>query len=661
MTFRLVMAIVRRQWRALVASVGGTLFFGFAIYLLLPRVYESGFILRIHPPSVPPEVAILKQYVKLTETSGDNISQVLQVVQSRDVLRSALNGVGVTKPTGMGMEEADAMALVDQMALDLRVRSMPGVGPGSGGTIEARLRGVNPEATLRLAESYLSAFRAIESSQRIIAMEDAAKNLRDAQRAAGKDVAPKEAAVGSLKDLKAQEEVIVKNADAIAKNREAMTTDIEMWRRSMRELLIKYTESWYEVRELQQRIECAERVRAAWPVPETAELPAPTWKGYVIKDAELCAERDTLLARFDRQFLAHLRKHKKTDAEVLDREFRIAKDGEWQLTQELGRMETTIKGSTAPYTVMERPFRPTTPVSPRPEQWMPLIFAIAVLSGVLVLYMAYASDSTLDSAEAVQHYAGRNVLGVLWFIPPGDGKVGGAAAALAYRKEEILPQAEPFRLLKTNITYSMPDVPNPMFLVTSSDPEEGKSTVSSNLACAFAEEGRRTLLLGCNLRRPTDSLRFGVAATPGLTDFLKTGGDWRQLRKETHIPNLTVITAGNPAVNAAVLLAKRSFQQLLEEAHREYDVVIIDSPPVLAVTDALLISPHCDGVLLVYAANQTRKELLRRAIELLENSAPGAGQRPIEQHVLGIALNVRFPFASRPAYGYEYHRKVVRT
>ncbi|MBI3098960.1 MAG: polysaccharide biosynthesis tyrosine autokinase [Planctomycetes bacterium] len=660
MTYRLVLAIVRRQWRALVASVGGTLFFGFAMYLLLPRVYESGFILRVPPPVVPPEVAILKQYVKLTEVAtGDNMSQVLQVLQSRDVLKNALIGVGVVKQTGM--EDAVAMSFVDQMGRDLIITSLPGTGPGAAGTIQARIRGVNPEATQRLAESYLSAFRASEGNQRISTLQDAAKSLGEAQKKSKDEVSPKDAAVSNLKDLKTREEEFIKKEQEIAKNRESLESDLQTWRRARSELLIRYTESWWEVRDLQQRIDLGDAVLKAWPVPETAELPTAAWKTVVIKDAELRAERSALLEQFDQQFLTHLRKYRNTDPSRLDRELQIAKDAEWQLAQELSRLETSIKASAAPYSVVERPFRPTDPVSPRPGQWLPLIFAASVLSGALVLYMAYASDSTLDSAEAVQHYAGRNVLGVLWFIPPGDGKVGAAAAALAYRKEETLPQAEPFRLLKTNIAYTIPDIPNPMFLVTSSDPEEGKSTVSSNLACAFAEEGRRTLLLGCNLRRPTDSLRFNVAVSPGLTDYLKSGGDWRQLRKETHVPNLTVITSGNPAVNAAVLLAKRSFQQLLEEAHKEYDVVIIDSPPVLAVTDALLISPHTDGVLLVYAANQTRKELLRRAIELLENSAPGAGQRPIQQHVLGIALNVRFPFASRPAYGYEYHRKVVRT
>ena len=176
---------------------------------------------------------------------------------------------------------------------------------------------------------------------------------------------------------------------------------------------------------------------------------------------------------------------------------------------------------------------------------------------------------------------------------------------------------EAFRTLRTNLIFSSLDLPLTTLLVTSPTPEDEKSLTLANLAVTMAQGGRRTILVDCDLRHPSQAEIFGVAAQPGLTDLVLGGGDQPALAA-TGVEGLQLLPAGAQAPNPADLLSSRRLEAAIAALKAQADMVLFDAPPVLAVTDAALLASKLDGVLLVVTAGQTRREHAQRAKDLLE-------------------------------------------
>ena len=169
--------------------------------------------------------------------------------------------------------------------------------------------------------------------------------------------------------------------------------------------------------------------------------------------------------------------------------------------------------------------------------------------------------------------------------------------------------------LRTNLTSrSQLDGGPRTILVTSSAPEEGKTTVCSNLARAYAKQGRRVLVISADLRRPTIDEVFGVSTPVGLTDVLLGRADAADVIRDTSVPNVSLLCAGQRVDNPADLLATAAFPTLLTLVSRLYDVVLIDTPPVLAVMDAVIIAPEVDAVVFVVRAGATQRDAAQMAI-----------------------------------------------
>ncbi|HYE96799.1 MAG TPA: polysaccharide biosynthesis tyrosine autokinase [Rubricoccaceae bacterium] len=202
--------------------------------------------------------------------------------------------------------------------------------------------------------------------------------------------------------------------------------------------------------------------------------------------------------------------------------------------------------------------------------------------------------------------------------------------------------SEAYRALRTSLQFSRPDTVVQTVLVTSASPGEGKSLTALNLAVTLAQAGRKTLLIDADLRRPSVHKRLALPRTPGLVDLLFSGGDSATTLPESGVDDLTVLAAGTHAPNPSELLGSRALRDLVEAARQAYDVIIFDAPPVLAATDAVLLSTQCDATFLVARAGQTRDYALEQAQEALE----GVGA-----HVIGVVLN---GFQANQAYGYKY-------
>ena len=206
--------------------------------------------------------------------------------------------------------------------------------------------------------------------------------------------------------------------------------------------------------------------------------------------------------------------------------------------------------------------------------------------------------------------------------------------------------AESYRRLRTSIQYAQLDVPASTIVVTSSNPGEGKTTTICNLAIIYAHDGKRTVLLDTDFRKPNLHNEFKVERMPGLTDFLLGNALLSDVIRKTPIDNLDLICCGTVPPNPSETLGSRKMKDFLIELKKQYDIVLMDSPPVLAVTDPAVLATLSDGVVLVVSSGTTR-------VVELEQSCEAIGA--VRASVLGVVLN---NFDLRMAYGgdYKYYR-----
>ncbi|WP_201006202.1 CpsD/CapB family tyrosine-protein kinase [Paenibacillus glycanilyticus] len=178
--------------------------------------------------------------------------------------------------------------------------------------------------------------------------------------------------------------------------------------------------------------------------------------------------------------------------------------------------------------------------------------------------------------------------------------------------------SEAYRTLRTNIQYSSVDSSIQLLMVTSAQAGEGKSTVICNLAVAYAMEGKRVLLIDTDLRKPSVHRIFSQTNRQGLTSLLTGMSTLEEVVRDSGVDNLSLITSGATPPNPAELLGSTRMKTLVDELRESYDLILFDTPPVLAVTDSLIISSLSDGVLLVIHAGKVKKAFVRKAKEKLD-------------------------------------------
>ncbi|GAB7387955.1 CpsD/CapB family tyrosine-protein kinase [Bacillaceae bacterium] len=194
------------------------------------------------------------------------------------------------------------------------------------------------------------------------------------------------------------------------------------------------------------------------------------------------------------------------------------------------------------------------------------------------------------------------------------------------------PVSEAYRTLRTNIQFAGVDREVKSILVTSSAPSEGKSTTIANLAVVLAQAEKRVVLIDADLRKPMIHHFFHCPSMPGLSHLLTGQRKLDEVKIPSFVKGLELIPSGPIPPNPAELLGSQRMRQLLQELSAEYDHVLVDAPPVLAVTDAQLLASQVDGVLLVVHAGKTDKEAAVKAKELLVN---------VQAKILGVVLNGR--------------------
>ena len=211
------------------------------------------------------------------------------------------------------------------------------------------------------------------------------------------------------------------------------------------------------------------------------------------------------------------------------------------------------------------------------------------------------------------------------------------------------PISEQFRTIRTNINFMAIDKPIKTLAMTSANVSEGKSTVTDNVAVVWAQTGQRVLLIDADLRRPTLHTTFNKSNQEGLTTILTSGTnsiDLRQIVQPSGVENLDILTSGPVPPNPAELLNSQRMKTLIESVKSVYDMVIVDVPPMLEVTDTQVLSHYLDAIVLVVKEGQTQKLAVKRAVELLNLA---------HANLLGYVMNdVNTDGDAGYGYGYGY-------
>lgn len=263
---------------------------------------------------------------------------------------------------------------------------------------------------------------------------------------------------------------------------------------------------------------------------------------------------------------------------------------------------------------------PDTPVSPNIPLNMAVGLTFGLFLGAALAFVRDYFDDSVKSKEAVDRVTGVPTLGL---IP----KLEGSGGELVTVTSPSSPAAEAFRSLRTAVKFLGIDRQVRVVQVTSPSPSEGKTFAAVNLAVALAQAGDRVVVVGADLRRPRLEQVLDVPLTPGLTGVLIGDVTLPQaIQSVPAVPNLSVLPAGQPPPNPSELLSGERARRLVDVLGQTYDSVIIDCPPVLPVTDSLVVARMVDTTLLVTSAHKTSKRALIRAVELLRQvDAPLAG------------------------------------
>ncbi len=298
-----------------------------------------------------------------------------------------------------------------------------------------------------------------------------------------------------------------------------------------------------------------------------------------------------------------------------------------------------LEGSPNVITVYESATYPSMPIGPKLVQNVILASLVGLVLSLVIAFALEAIDDSIKSVEDARRASGLSVLGSVAHI-----RGHGYPNKLVTLRNDNDRAAEAFRVLRTNLQFSVMGKPFQTLMVTSARSREGKSVTAANLAVALAQSGRKTALVDCDLRRPTQHEIFQMSVEDGLTRlFLDETLDVMSGAVEKH-RNLTVIPAGPEPPNPAELLDSARMAQVMEQLKAHFDVAILDAPPVLSVADAAIIGARCDAVLLVADCGYTRRAQLKRAKEAL--LAVGA-------RVLGVLVN-RVSEDSEDGYDYAH-------
>lgn len=317
-------------------------------------------------------------------------------------------------------------------------------------------------------------------------------------------------------------------------------------------------------------------------------------------------------------------------------------------------LANTDQGAINTLSVVDPAALPTTPIGPDTSLTILSATAVSLVLGTVAAYGLDFLDNTIKNPGDIDETCGLPTLSGIARITQREGEVGRVPGFwLITAEHPRSPISEAYRALRTGIQYANLNSQKNTLLLTSPKPTEGKSSTAANLGVVMAQASKRVLIVDADLRRPVQHEILGVTQELGLTRLLLTLGDkadlsdgyWGVVEKyvqKTEIEGLSVMTSGPIPPNPSEMLDSVSMRHLLGMLSDRFDTVLLDSPPVLAVTDAVVLGSLAGGVLLVVDAGKTRRQQLKQCVEMM---------RDANANLVGVVLNR----LSRDGDGYGYY------
>lgn len=288
-----------------------------------------------------------------------------------------------------------------------------------------------------------------------------------------------------------------------------------------------------------------------------------------------------------------------------------------------------------------------TKVAPVLLQSLVMAIALGLAGGGGLAYLAELTDKSFRTPDEIRRRLGLAVVGHIPALPPGlAGAITGPVdARVVVHHKPKSTEAEAYRGVRTALYFSTRGKGHQVIQVTSPNPGDGKSTLSANLAVAIAQSGKRVVLIDCDFRKPRVHKIFGISPDVGLASVIAGDATLEQATQESGVPNLSLLPCGPRPANPAELLTSQRFAEVLDTIKTQYDFVLIDTPPLLAVSDPAVVAPRVDGVLLTIRITSRTRPAAERATETL--SALGV-------NVVGVVVNDLQGAKRNGAYGYGY-------
>jgi capsular exopolysaccharide synthesis family protein len=321
---------------------------------------------------------------------------------------------------------------------------------------------------------------------------------------------------------------------------------------------------------------------------------------------------------------------------------RIANALGQQLSVLVAELERTSSKSPVPVkvTMVDSAALPRTPVSPRPLRDLLVALAAGLLLGFGFTVVRERLDRSVRSAEKLNALTQAPVLGVIGHDPKAGKR------PLVVHIESHAARSEAFRQLRTSLQYVDVEASAKRIVVTSCNPGEGKTSTTSNLAITLAQAGQRVVVVDADLRQPLLSKYLGIEGAAGLTDVLVGRAELDDVLQSWGDLPMHVLPSGPIPPNPSELLGSRQMEELIDELQTRADLVLFDTPPLLPVTDPVVLTRHCDGALLVVKHGSTQHAQVKRAVTMLGHT---------NARLLGVLLNmVPKKGAGADDYGYGY-------
>lgn len=337
------------------------------------------------------------------------------------------------------------------------------------------------------------------------------------------------------------------------------------------------------------------------------------------------------------------------DVYILDRSPLQARDVANALSDEfvlmIRELETPSDGGPPDGRVIveQRASVPEDPVVPKRLQNLATGIVAGIVLGLGLAFVRERLDNTVKTREDLEAVAGVGVVGYI----PLDKKLQ-ENSAISFDTDNS-STAEAFRKLRTNLQFLAVDHPPRVLVITSSSPSEGKTTTSVNIALALAEAGSRVVLVDGDLRRPRLAKQLNLVGSVGFSTALSGGAPLNEILQKTNFPRLTVLTSGAIPPNPSELLGSKAAKRIITELSEKFDFVVIDSAPLLAVTDSAILASEADGAIIIVRAGSTKREQLTHAVKTLKD---------VDANLLGAVLSM-IPTGRGTAYGYSYSYRGV--